>query len=204
VRLGIGISVADARRLIDVVGPARARAILLTGERLAAPRACEIGLVDEVVPGDALAARVDALVQSLLTNAPLSMAWVKQVVDFAVRHPEQPALPFDVLGTQVFATDDVDSPWRLSAKLKRIFRFIEAVLRLGVTAKAPCYDPDLVAHAVAARPPGDQSLGVHHHVEHDLPGDGGPDRVVAGLELPRHGQRHPLVRHAARGPAGQA
>ena len=27
----------------------------------------------------------------------------------------------------------------------RIFRFIEAVLRLGVTAKAPCYDPDVVA-----------------------------------------------------------
>ncbi len=27
----------------------------------------------------------------------------------------------------------------------RIFRFIEAVLRLGVTAKAPCYDPNLIA-----------------------------------------------------------
>jgi hypothetical protein len=31
----------------------------------------------------------------------------------------------------------------------RIFRFIEAVLRLGVTAKAPCYDPDLVAKGLA-------------------------------------------------------
>jgi hypothetical protein len=31
----------------------------------------------------------------------------------------------------------------------RIFRFIEAVLRLGVTAKAPCYDPDLVTNGIA-------------------------------------------------------
>jgi hypothetical protein len=31
----------------------------------------------------------------------------------------------------------------------RIFRFVEAVLRLGVTAKAPCYDPDLVTNGIA-------------------------------------------------------
>jgi hypothetical protein len=30
----------------------------------------------------------------------------------------------------------------------RIFRFVEAVLRLGVTTKAPCYDPDLVANGI--------------------------------------------------------
>ena len=31
----------------------------------------------------------------------------------------------------------------------RIFRFVEAVMRLGVTAKAPCYDPDLVTNGIA-------------------------------------------------------
>ena len=31
----------------------------------------------------------------------------------------------------------------------RIFRFVEAVLRLGVTAKAPCYDPDLITNGIA-------------------------------------------------------
>ena len=84
----------------------RERAILLTGDRLDAARAYEIGLVDEVVPAEQLATRVDALVQTLLGNAPRSMAWVKQAVDYAGRHPEQPALPFDVLGTQVFTTED--------------------------------------------------------------------------------------------------
>jgi carboxyl-terminal processing protease len=32
---------------------------------------------------------------------------------------------------EVFDTDDVDSPWRLAAKLKRIFRFIEANMNAG-------------------------------------------------------------------------
>lgn len=106
VKLGIGISVADARRVIDVVGPARARALLLTGESINAARAREIGLIDEVLPAEELPARVDALVQTLLSNAPRSMAWMKQVVDFANRHPDQPALPFDVLGAEVFASED--------------------------------------------------------------------------------------------------
>ena len=30
----------------------------------------------------------------------------------------------------------------------RIFRFVEAVLRLGVTAKAPCYDPGVVTAGI--------------------------------------------------------
>ena len=106
VKLGIGISVADARRVIDVVGPARARALLLSGDTLGATRAHEIGLIDEVLPAADLPARTDALVQTLLSNAPRSMAWMKQVVDFANRHPDQPALPFDVLGINVFDTED--------------------------------------------------------------------------------------------------
>jgi len=32
---------------------------------------------------------------------------------------------------QVFTTDDVDSPWRLAAKLKKVFRFIEANMNRG-------------------------------------------------------------------------
>ncbi|HEU5315693.1 MAG TPA: enoyl-CoA hydratase-related protein [Chloroflexota bacterium] len=106
VKLGIGISVADARRVIDAVGPARARALLLTGETIDASRAHEIGLIDEVHPAADLPARVDALTQILLANAPRSMAWMKQVVDFANRHPDQSAIPFDVLGINVFDTED--------------------------------------------------------------------------------------------------
>jgi enoyl-CoA hydratase/carnithine racemase len=105
-KLGIGISVADARRLIDAVGAARARALLLSGDRLAAAEALALGLVDEVVPAPDLAGRVAARVQGLRANAPRTMAWVKQAVDFAVRHPDGASFAFDALGTRVFATQD--------------------------------------------------------------------------------------------------
>jgi enoyl-CoA hydratase/carnithine racemase len=105
-KLGIGISVADARRLIAVVGAAKARGLLLSGDRLSAAQALRIGLVDDVVPAAEIPARVDRRVQALLGNAPLAMAWVKRAVDFATRHPDGEPFAFDDLGTQVFASDD--------------------------------------------------------------------------------------------------
>ena len=106
VKLGIGISVADARRLIDVVGAARARALLLSGEQLTAAQAVAIGLVDAAVPEPELQEHVQARVKSLLANAPQTMTWVKRAVDFAGRHPDPAPLGFDVLGTRVFETED--------------------------------------------------------------------------------------------------
>ena len=117
VKLGIGISVSDARRLIDVVGVGRARALLLTGERLTAERAAQIGLVDEVLPADRLDAHIQAFALELLANAPHSMTWVKRVVAHAAAHPGEPAVPFDSLGTQVF--DSRDSAEGVAAFIER-------------------------------------------------------------------------------------
>ncbi|HVG97237.1 MAG TPA: enoyl-CoA hydratase-related protein, partial [Chloroflexota bacterium] len=101
-------SVADARRLIDAVGPAHARALLLSGERITAERALAIGLVDDVVPAADLPARTDARTLGLLANAPQSMAWIKRVAAFAVRYPDPAPAAFDALGTGVFETRDCD------------------------------------------------------------------------------------------------
>ena len=106
VKLGIGISVADARRLIDVVGPAYARALLLSGERITADRALTLGLLDDVVPAADLVAHTAARARALLANAPRTMAWIKRATAFAVRYPDAGPFAFDVLGTQVFETRD--------------------------------------------------------------------------------------------------
>jgi enoyl-CoA hydratase/carnithine racemase len=106
VKLGIGISVADARRLIHVVGPAHARALLLSGEPVTAPRALALGLVDDVVPPSELAGQVEARTETLLANAPHAMAWIKRATAFALRHPDGDPFAFDVLGTRVFETAD--------------------------------------------------------------------------------------------------
>ena len=54
-------------------------------------------------------------------------------------------------------------------------------------------ETDRLAHALGLRPLGHQPLLVHHHVDSQQTVAQGPHRVVAGLELPRHRQRDPLV-----------
>ncbi len=58
----------------------QAMGILLTGRRVPAPEALELGLINEVVPRAELDAAVDRWVQSILACAPLSLRAIKQVV----------------------------------------------------------------------------------------------------------------------------
>jgi crotonobetainyl-CoA hydratase/dehydration protein DpgD len=60
---------------------------LLTGRPLSAARAYELGLVNEVAPGDALEATVDAWVQDILRCAPLAVRAVKQAAATSVDLP---------------------------------------------------------------------------------------------------------------------
>lgn len=105
-RRGFGLSLGDIRRLADLVGPARARALLLTGETLPAAAARALGLVDEVAPPEALDGRVEALAQTLLANAPLAMAWIKLAVRAATGGDTASLTPEETVGAQVFATRD--------------------------------------------------------------------------------------------------
>jgi crotonobetainyl-CoA hydratase len=54
--------------------------ILLTGRRVPAREALELGLINEVVPRAELDAAVDRWVQAMLACAPLSLRAIKQVV----------------------------------------------------------------------------------------------------------------------------
>jgi enoyl-CoA hydratase/carnithine racemase len=63
-----------------LVPPRIALELLLTGERLGAPRAREIGLVNEVVPATGLKPAAQRLGETIAANAPLSVAAAKQTV----------------------------------------------------------------------------------------------------------------------------
>ncbi|WP_345944687.1 enoyl-CoA hydratase-related protein [Variovorax sp. dw_954] len=58
----------------------QAMGMMLTGQRIKAARALEMGLINEVVPRSELDAAVDRWVQQLLACAPLSLRAIKQVV----------------------------------------------------------------------------------------------------------------------------
>src|SRR5688572_15643992 len=54
VRVGVGLSPSEVRRLVRCVGSARAKWLLFTGARLTAAEAHVWGLVEQVVPDDQL------------------------------------------------------------------------------------------------------------------------------------------------------
>jgi len=67
-------------RLPRLVGMGRAAHLLLTGERMTAQSALEMGLVTRVLPGDMLLETALGLARTLAANAPISMRLVKQVL----------------------------------------------------------------------------------------------------------------------------
>jgi len=72
------------RRLVETVGAAWARYILLTGELLDAGTAQRIGLVHEVVPDDQVVSRGHALARTVRSRAQVSLVGGKAMVDRVV------------------------------------------------------------------------------------------------------------------------
>lgn len=79
-RLGIGYPVDEVERLVALVGPAEAAAILYTGGRIDAADAFRIGLVQEVHPDEELERRVEELASQLAANAPLTIRAAKAAI----------------------------------------------------------------------------------------------------------------------------
>jgi enoyl-CoA hydratase/carnithine racemase len=83
-KLGIVYALGSTARLVEVVGPAWARWILLTGDLVDADTALRIGLVHEVVEPGAVEDRVHALAATLSSRARVSLLGGKQMVARAV------------------------------------------------------------------------------------------------------------------------
>ncbi|GGC53464.1 enoyl-CoA hydratase/isomerase family protein [Chelatococcus reniformis] len=85
--VSIGMVAGDGGAVIwpQLIGFARAKEFLLTGDRIAAPRAAEIGLINHAVPGDELDAAVDAFADRLAGGATKAIRWSKVTTNIALR-----------------------------------------------------------------------------------------------------------------------
>ncbi|MGA2403013.1 MAG: enoyl-CoA hydratase-related protein [Syntrophobacteraceae bacterium] len=86
-KLGIAESYEYISRLVQAVGPFRAKKLLLTGERIDAAAAFHIGLIEEVVPVDDLLNRAETLAADIALNSTQSMVESKKVVAALVKDP---------------------------------------------------------------------------------------------------------------------
>lgn len=84
-KLGIVYALPSTARLVEVVGSAWARWILLTGDLLPAATALRVGLVHEVVPDEQVEARVYAVAAQVAARAQVSLLGGKAMLDRVVR-----------------------------------------------------------------------------------------------------------------------
>ena len=79
-QIGLAPSWFLAKKLLDVAGPVGTREILLLGDTLPATRLHELGMIARVAEPDEIEATVDALVERLVQNAPLSLRGIKALL----------------------------------------------------------------------------------------------------------------------------
>ncbi len=84
-RLSIAYDAVNLGNLVHLVGPSKAKEILLTAKRYSAAEALQMGLVNAVVPVAELEAAVADITDRLVDNAPLSMRATKLTVNELIR-----------------------------------------------------------------------------------------------------------------------
>jgi enoyl-CoA hydratase/carnithine racemase len=84
VKLGIIPGGGGTQRLARLIGPARAKDLILTGRRVGAAEALNLGLVNRVAPPAAVVGAAVELASQITANAPLAVAAAKRAVDLGL------------------------------------------------------------------------------------------------------------------------
>ena len=79
-KLGFLPQPSDPARLVALVGPARARMILMAGQKIEADEALSWGLIDRIVPAEALMDTARALAADVLAAKPGHAAAIKAML----------------------------------------------------------------------------------------------------------------------------
>ena len=84
-RLGLGYEKAGIKALVDLVGPANARDIMISARFFEAAEAHQMGLINFVVPSERLQAEVTAYAMRVAANAPLTVHAARETIRAVLR-----------------------------------------------------------------------------------------------------------------------
>jgi enoyl-CoA hydratase/carnithine racemase len=87
--LGNCLSTNGYARLIDLIGPARTKALIFTASMVSADDALAIGLANEVVESEQLEARVTEIAEQIARHAPITIQVTKEAVRRIMLHRRQ-------------------------------------------------------------------------------------------------------------------
>ena len=72
---------SDPKRLVDLIGPGRAKLMLVAGEKLDSDKAYKFGLVDEIVMVEDLISRAHTLLDASLSARPNHVSGIKRLMN---------------------------------------------------------------------------------------------------------------------------
>ncbi len=108
VRLAVTPGSGGTQRLPRVVGPARAKELILTGRVIDAAEAARIGLVTEVVPEGEARVRAEAIAEEIASRGPLAVREAKRLIDAAWDVDLEVGLAAEMdASDRIFASDDM-------------------------------------------------------------------------------------------------
>lgn len=80
-KLGLAYRLPETKRLVDLVGPAKAKDILFSGRLLSAEEALRIGLIDQLFESGSIHAETEAYCALLSRNSQYSIRAIKRIVN---------------------------------------------------------------------------------------------------------------------------
>jgi enoyl-CoA hydratase/carnithine racemase len=105
-KLGIVYHFGSTRRLVSLVGPAHAKYLLLSGELITAPRAREIGLLNDVFPAGDLEASALGFVRTLCSRSQASVRGMNRIVEKIVAGQETPDAEVEEIRAEALHGED--------------------------------------------------------------------------------------------------
>ncbi|MGV0745213.1 enoyl-CoA hydratase/isomerase family protein [Mycolicibacterium sp. XJ870] len=105
-RIGHSIDKGNIRRLLRLISPAELKALIMTDDLISAQHALRIGLLNWVVPGNALEVFTYDLAARVAAKAPLGMQAAKKLVNAVCEERTLPGEDDAVVAAELFTTAD--------------------------------------------------------------------------------------------------
>ena len=124
IKLGLMPGWGGTQRLARIVGFAKAKELIMLGDRIKAEEALKIGLVHRVVPRDKLIEETKALAKNFVEGPPIALKAAKQALNYATQVPLDVGLRFEseAFGVVLSSKDVMEGVSAFMSKRKPEFK----------------------------------------------------------------------------------